>query len=91
MSKTYQQTNWCPKSFQEFSSAAKIGRVELQILPDQYTWLYENILPYRFQLWSLFSSVSYKEKLLRKMIVDEATFRAVHDKGIDLMLLTEAR
>jgi predicted solute-binding protein len=86
MSKTYAHMNWCPPTFQEFRSEAIAGRVELGILDSQYTWLYENILPFKFALWSLVSSKSYETRLLQKMIEDEETFRKVHNKGIDLIL-----
>lgn len=81
--------NWLPETFEEFHSEALAGRVGLSIMNTQYNWLYENILPNRtrFIFWS---EPHYEEKLLCKMISNEATFRAVHDKGIDLILYEEA-
>ena len=76
--------NWIPESFDEFRQATRQGRVQLSILGRQYTWLYANVLP-----WSPFRRHSYQERLLRRMMEREETFRAVHNYGIDLALYEE--
>lgn len=70
--------NWIPESFEEFTKAVAEKRVRLGIMPEQYRWLYDNVLPRRL--------FSYDRKLLHLMTTDEQVFRCVHDKGIDLIL-----
>ena len=86
---SHDQMNWCPSSFEEFRSAATAGRVMLSITNGQYPWLYNNVLPFRYKLLGYFTSESYEKKLLQMMVVDEGTFRRVHDQGIDLILLRD--
>lgn len=78
--------NWCP-SYAEFCQADRAGRVRLNI-DGHETWLYENILPFKFALLGLVSSESYEERLRGLMRDDEEIFRKVHEKkGVDLILL----
>lgn len=74
--------NWCPEQHTEFAHAVAEGRVQLNIQPEQYSWLYDNILP--FSPLQVF--FSYQKKLLRLMASSEEAFWKVHRKGIDLIL-----
>ena len=60
------------------------GRVALNIVAREYTWLYANVLP-----WSPFRKHTYEKRLLRRMVENEEIFRTVHSHGMDLVLYEE--
>jgi hypothetical protein len=71
--------NWIPKDFGEFQGKVQAGRVQLNIMPEQFGWLYQHALAK-----PMFGK--YEAKLLEAMTRDEKLFRRVHEFGVDLVL-----